>query len=115
MNTTANPVRFSVDYTSTTDEQAVHLDYDYPDAATDLRRWMPLVKWLLALPHVAVLAVLSVLAAVAVVVAWGAILITGRYPRGIFDFVTGVFRWHNRVIGYAVTLVTDRYPPFRLS
>jgi hypothetical protein len=102
-------------YPSTTDEQAVHLDYDYPDAATDLRRWMPLVKWFLALPHVAVLAVLSVLAAVAVVVAWGAILVTGRYPRVIFDFVTGVFRWHNRVIGYAVTLVTDRYPPVRLS
>jgi hypothetical protein len=50
-----------------------------------------------------------------VVVAWFAILFTGRYPRGIFDFVQGVIRWNNRVIAYALVLVTDRYPPFSLS
>ena len=50
-----------------------------------------------------------------VIVAWFAILFTGRYPRGIFDFVEGVIRWHNRVLAYAFVLVTDRYPPFRLQ
>jgi len=73
------------------------------------------VKWLLAIPHYIVLFFLDIGALVAVIVAWFAILVTGRYPRGVFDFVEGVARWHNRVIGYALTLVTDEYPPFRLS
>ena len=102
-------------YPSTDDAQSVHLDYAYPDARSDLNRWLPLVKWLLAIPHVVVLVVLNVAAVVAVVVAWVAILVTGRYPRGPFGFVEGVFRWNNRVIGYALTLVTDTYPPFRLG
>ena len=102
-------------YPSTTDRQSVRLDYDYPDVPRDLNRWLPLVKWFLALPHVAVLVVLSVAASGAVVVAWVAILVTGRYPKSIFGFVEGVFRWHNRVVAYAVTLVTDRYPPFTLA
>jgi hypothetical protein len=94
-------------YPSTDDEQSVHLDYVYPDAARDLNRWLPLVKWLLAIPHFIILVVLNVAALVAVVVAWVAIVVTGRYPRGPFGFVEGVFRWNNRVIGYALTLVTD--------
>ncbi|CAA9242648.1 MAG: Putative transmembrane protein [uncultured Acidimicrobiales bacterium] len=102
-------------YPSTTDAQGVHLDYDYPDAADDLNRWLPLVKWLLAVPHYLVLAVLNISAVLAVVAAWFAIVVTGRYPKRLFDFVTGVLRWNNRVVGYAFTLVTDRYPPFRLS
>ena len=102
-------------YPSTTDQQSVHLDYAYPDAARDLNRWLPLVKWFLAIPHYVVLVVLNIVAAVAVIVAWFAILFTGRYPRTIFDFVAGVIRWNNRVIGYAFALVTDRYPSFRLS
>jgi hypothetical protein len=102
-------------YPSTDEEQSVHLDYRYPDVQRDLNRWLPLVKWFLAIPHFLVLAVLSVAAVVTVVVAWFAILFTGRYPRGIFDYVQGVLRWQNRVIGYAITLVTDRYPPFSLS
>ena len=102
-------------YPSTTEQQSVHLEYDYPDVAHDLRRWLPLVKWLLAVPHYVVLLVLNAAASVAVVMAWFVIVLTGRYPRPIFDFVTGVLRWDNRVIGYAFTLVTDRYPPFRLS
>jgi hypothetical protein len=102
-------------YPSTTDHQSVHLEYDYPDAARDINRWLPLVKWFLAIPHYVVLVFLDVAAVVVVIVAWFAILFTGRYPRGIFDFVEGVIRWHNRVIGYALTLVTDRYPPFSLS
>ncbi len=102
-------------YPSTDDEQSVHLNYAYPDAKRDLNRWLPLVKWLLAIPHVVVLVVLNVSAVVAVFVAWVAILVTGRYPRGLFRFLEGVFRWNNRVIGYAATLVTDTYPPFRLS
>ena len=102
-------------YPSSTDAQSVHLDYEYPDAARDLNRWLPLVKWFLAIPHYLVLVVLNVAAAVAVIGAWFAILVTGRYPRRLFDFVVGVFRWNNRVLGYACTLVTDQYPPFRLA
>ena len=102
-------------YPSTDDQQAVRLDYAYPDAARDLNRWLPLVKWFLAIPHYAVLVVLNLAAVAAVVVAWFAILATGRYPRGLFGFVEGVIRWNDRVIGYALTLVTDEYPPFRLS
>ena len=100
------------EYPSTDEEQAVHLDLWYPDAATDLNRWLPLVKWLLAIPHYIVLAFLWIAAAVCVVAAWFAILFTGRYPRGLFEFVTGVFRWTLRVWAYAFLLTTDRYPPF---
>jgi hypothetical protein len=102
-------------YPSTDDHQSVHLDYSYPDAARDLNRWLPLVKWLLAIPHFIVLIFLHIAAVVIVIVAWFAILFTGRYPRGMFDFVEGVARWTNRVVGYAVTLVTDRYPPFSFA
>jgi hypothetical protein len=102
-------------YPSTTDDQSVRLDYDYPDAARDLNRWLPLVKWLLAIPHLLVLVVLNVVAVFGVFAAWFAILFSGRYPRLIFDFVAGVMRWNNRVTGYAFTMVTDQYPPFRLS
>jgi hypothetical protein len=102
-------------YPATDDHQSVHLDYPYPDAERDLNRWLPLVKWLLAFPHYFVLFFLEIAAVVVVIVVWFAILFTGRYPRGLFDFVEGVIRWHNRVIAYALVLVTDRYPPFRLS
>jgi Domain of unknown function (DUF4389) len=102
-------------YPSTDDHQSVRLDYSYPDAASDLNRWLPLVKWLLAIPHYIVLIFLDIAAFVAVIVAWFAILFTSRYPRGLFSFVEGVIRWHNRVLGYALTLVTDQYPPFRLA
>jgi Domain of unknown function (DUF4389) len=102
-------------YPSTDDHQWVELDYAYPDAAADLNRWLPLVKWLLAIPHYIVLFFLDIAAFFAVIVTWFAILFTGRYPGGIFSFVEGVFRWHNRVVAYAFTLVTDRYPPFRLA
>src|SRR5436190_4028463 len=101
-------------YPSTDDEQSVRLDFGYPDAKGQLNRWLPLVKWFLAIPHYIVLAVLYLGALVVVIVAWFAIVFTGRYPRGIFDYVEGVIRWHNRVVGYAFILVTDQYPPFRL-
>lgn len=100
------------EYPSTVDEQSVHLEIDYPDVQRDLNRWLPLVKWLLAIPHFIVLTVLLILVIFAVVIAWFAILFTGRYPRGLFDFVVGVGRWALRVQAYAVLLVTDRYPPF---
>ncbi len=102
-------------YPSTDEEQSVHLDAPYPDAREGLNRWLPLVKWLLAIPHYIVLAFLWLGAFFAVIFAWFAILFTGRYPRGLFEFVEGTIRWHNRVAGYAFTLVTDEYPPFRLK
>ena len=102
-------------YPSTDEQQAVRLDFDYPDAKRALNRWLPLVKWLLAIPHYILLVFLSIAALVAVILAWFAILFTGRYPRGLFDFVLGVLRWGNRVNAYAFVLVTDLYPPFRLS
>jgi hypothetical protein len=102
-------------YPSTVEQQSVHLEVDYPDVEHDLNRWLPLVKWLLAIPHFLILIVLSVAAIFAVVIAWFAILFTGRFPRGLFDFVVGVSRWWLRVEAYAVLLVTDRYPPFSLT
>jgi len=101
-------------YPSTDEEQTIHLDLDYPNVEQDLNRWLPLVKWLLAIPHYFVLFFLCIAAVVAVIVAWFAVLFTGRYPRAIFDFVEGVLRWGLRVEAYALLLVTDRYPPFSL-
>jgi hypothetical protein len=102
-------------YPSTDEHQAVHLDYAYPDASRDLNRWLPLVKWLLAIPHFIVLVFLWIAGLIVVVLAWFAILFTGGYPRGMFRFVEGVLRWGQRVIAYAFLLVTDRYPPFSLA
>jgi hypothetical protein len=102
-------------YPATDEEQSVHLDYTYPVVGQDVNRWMPLVKWFLAIPHYIVLIFLDIALVVAVIVAWFAILLRGEYPRELFDFVEGVMRWNNRVAGYVVTLVTDEYPPFRLS
>jgi hypothetical protein len=102
-------------YPSTDEEQSVRLDFPYPDAKQGLNRWLPLVKWFLAIPHYIVLFFLYIGVFFAVIGAWFAILFTGRYPRGIFEFVEGVIRWHNRVVAYALILVTDEYPPFRLS
>lgn len=102
-------------YPSTVDEQSVHLEIDYPDAEHDLNRWLPLVKWFLAIPHYIVLAFLAIGALFAILIAWFAILFTGRYPRGLFDYVVGVGRWALRVEAYMSLLVTDRYPPFSLK
>ena len=101
-------------YPSTDERQWVHLDFPYPDVRRDLNRWLPLVKWLLAIPHYIVLFFLYIAVIVVVIGAWFAILFSGRYPRRIFEFVEGVIRWHNRVVAYAFILVTDKYPPFTL-
>ena len=101
-------------YPSTVEEQSVHLEIDYPDVEQDLNRWLPLVKWFLAIPHFIVLVVLAIVAFFAVVIAWFAILVTGHYPRGLFEFVVGLGRWGLRVHAYAFLLVTDRYPPFSM-
>ena len=103
------------EYPSTDEEQAVHVEISYPDVERDLDRWLPLVKWFLAIPHYIVLTFLGLAAIVVVLIAWVAILFTGRYPRGLFDFVVGTMRWAIRVEAYAFLLVTDRYPPFSLS
>ena len=102
-------------YPSTDDEQSVHLDLDYPNVSEDLNRWLPLVKWLLAVPHYVALLFLGAAAVIGVVIAWFSVLFTGRYPRAIFGFVEGVLRWALRVEAYAFLLVTDRYPPFSLA
>ena len=102
-------------YPSTDEEQFVHLDLDYPNAKQDLSRGLPLVKWLLAIPHLVLLVFLGSGAILAAIVAWFAVLFTGRYPRAIFDYIEGVMRWGLRVEAYAVLLITDEYPPFRLA
>jgi len=102
-------------YPSTEETQTVHLDIAYPDARKDIKRWMPLVKWLLALPHYIVLFFLYIGVFFSVIIAWFAILFTGRYPKGLFDFIEGVLRWSYRLNAYAFLLVTDKYPPFSLK
>ena len=102
-------------YPATEDEQSVHLEVDYPDVTRDLNRWMPLIKWFLAIPHYIVLFFIWIVAWFAIVIAWFAILFTGRYPQALFDFVVGAIRWTVRVSAYAFLLVTDRYPPFSLD
>lgn len=102
-------------YPSTVDEQSVHLEIDYPDVEKDLNQWLPLVKWLLAIPHYIALGLLGIGALIAVVLAWFSILVTGKFPRGLFDFIIGVGRWGLRVEAYAILLVTDEYPPFSLA
>ncbi|MBU1175326.1 MAG: DUF4389 domain-containing protein [Alphaproteobacteria bacterium] len=101
-------------YPSTDEAQSVHLDVDYPDAQNGLNRWLPLVKWLLAIPHYIVLIVLFVVMIIVTILAWVIILLTGSYPRALFDFVVGTLRWGTRVWAYAFLLVTDEYPPFSL-
>ena len=102
-------------YPATDEEQSSHLALPYPDVQSDLNRWLPLVKWLLAIPHYIVLAFLLIGVVVSAVIAWFAILFTGRFPRGLFDYIVGVLRWGNRVVAYAFVLTTDAYPPFSLS
>ena len=102
-------------YPSTDEEQAVHIDIPYPDVDKDLKRGMPLIKWFLAIPHYIILAVLGIAVFIMSIIAWFAILFTGQYPRGLFDFVVGVYRWELRVSAYAFLLTTDKYPPFSLS
>ena len=103
------------EYPSTDEEQAAHLEIPYPEASQELSRWLPLVKWLLAIPHYIVLFFLAIIALLVVIIAWFAILFTGRYPVSLFNFEVGVLRWGNRVYAYAFMLATDRYPPFRLG
>ncbi len=103
------------EYPSTDEEQAVHLDIAYPDVHTELNRWLPLVKWFLAIPHYVVLLFVDIGVFFALIAAWFSIVFTGAYPRGLYDFVVGAMRWHNRVVGYAFILATDEYPPFRLA
>ena len=100
------------EYPSTDEEQSVHLTIEYPNAVTDLNRFLPLIKWLLAIPHYILVIVLSIMATIVTIVAWFLILILGRYPQGMFNFVVGVLRWDYRVGAYALLLTTDRYPPF---
>jgi hypothetical protein len=102
-------------YPATDEEQSVHLEVPYPDAQNGLNRWLPLVKWFLAIPHFIVLFFLWIGVILCAIVAWFAILFTGRFPRGLFDYIVGVGRWGNRVIAYAIILTTDEYPPFRLG
>ena len=114
MRTTAYTSLLTDDYPSTDEEQGVHLEIDYPEAP-QLNRWLPLIKWLLAIPHYVVLFVLSIVAIILIQIGWFAILFTGSFPKGFHDYVVGVNRWSLRVSAYAFLLTTDKYPPFSLD
>ena len=86
-------------------------DVEYPER---LSRWLIFVKWLLAIPHLIILYALIAVAEIITVIAWFAILFTGRYPKGMFDFVVGILRWDHNVTAY-IALLRDDYPPFSLS
>jgi hypothetical protein len=103
------------EYPSTDEEQSVHLDLTYPDAKNQIGRGWPLIKWFLAIPHYIVLIFLFVAVIMCWIIAWFAILFTGRYPKGLFEFIVGVQRWALRVTAYALLLITDKYPPFSLE
>ncbi len=103
------------EYPSTDQEQAVHVHLAYPDAKQNLNRFLPLFKWLFAVPHYIVLALLFIIVLLVTLIAWFAILFTGRYPKDMFIFVTGTLRWLLRVEAYAFLLTTDVYPPFKLE
>lgn len=102
-------------YPSTVDKQSVHLEVKYPNVKTELNRWLPLIKWLLAVPHYVILLFLFISVILATIIAWFAILFTGQYPKSLFEFVVGVSRWSLRVEAYAFLLTTDIYPPFSLK
>jgi hypothetical protein len=103
------------EYPSTDDEQAIHLEMPYPDAELDLSRWLPLVKWILAIPHIIIVSLLGIIVLFVTIIAWFVILITGKYPGGLYSFVEGTMRWSIRVTAYAFLMVTDRYPPFSFN
>jgi len=103
------------EYPSTDEDQAVHVVIPYPDVKQELNKWLPLIKWAMVIPHMIILFFLEIAVLLCTVFAWFAILFTGRYPKGVFNFVEGFLRWFLRVIAYAVLLTTDEYPPFRLS
>lgn len=103
------------EYPSTDEEQTVHIEIIFPDAKKDLRRGMQLIKWFLVIPHFLILIFLCIAASLCTIFCWFVILFIGKYPRIIFNFVVGVMRWSLRVLAYSFLLVTDQYPPFRLS
>jgi len=103
------------DYPSTDEEQCVHIEIQYPDVKNELNQWLPLVKWFLAIPHIFVLCFIWVGVVISTILTWFIILFTGKNPRGLFNFVVGAMRWSLRVQAYALLLVTDQYPPFRLG
>ena len=96
------------------DDPTAKIELDDPDPER-LSRFLPLIKWLLALPHYIVLMLLGIVAFVCIILSWFAILITGSYPQPLFNFVLGVNRWGFRVNAYTFALNTDRYPPFSLK
>ena len=112
LRTTAYTGLLVDEYPSTDEHQSVHLDIQYPEK---LNNFLPLVKWILAIPHYIVLMVLLIVWLFVTIIAWFAILFTGSYPRSLFDFSVGLGRYGERVNAYMFMLATDEYPPFRLS
>ncbi|MBT4554177.1 MAG: DUF4389 domain-containing protein [Candidatus Marinimicrobia bacterium] len=103
------------EYPSTDEDQGIHIKINYPNVKTELNRWMPLVKWLLVFPHLIVLFFLMIGVFTSTILAWVMILISGKYPKKMFNFVVGTLRWILKVQAYALLLITDKYPPFSLS
>lgn len=102
------------EYPSVDGSPKVRVDIDYPES-DDLMRGMPLIKWLLAIPHYIVLIALSIVALIVLIIGWFAVLFTARYPRPLFNYIVGYHRYGLRVLAYAFLMMTDKYPPFRLK
>ncbi len=91
------------------DDIPVRIRFDYPQR---MSRWLLWIKWLLVIPHLIVLYIYGILVGLTTFIAWFAILFSGQYPRGLFNFAVGYFRWSLRVQAYFPLFLTDRYPPF---
>lgn len=103
------------EYPSLADRPFAQVLYPNIEGGARLKRFMPLVKWFLAIPHYVVLLLTGIAVFLLTVLAWFSILFTGRYPTSFLPFVVGWLKYYNRVVGYAFTLVTDQYPQFRLG
>jgi hypothetical protein len=99
-------------YPSTDEEQDVEVSLEYPNVKEDLNRYLPLIKWLLAIPHLLIMIIFLVLWLLLSPIVWLIVLIMGKMPEKLFNFLVGFLRYVLRVGAYSILLITDKYPSF---